>query len=261
MINLNNASIKDKLKFLISMSIFLMLLIAGSVLSINTVLSNKQALLHELNALTKVTSLAITPSLIFDNRTDAQHTLATLKAHQNIVYAAVTKTSQQQTFAVYSREGDWVIPENLINSCEHNYFSLRFMQVCKPLIFDQIEYGRIVLVISLDAVYYRLLKEMGTALLALGFAALLIFWFLEKIAKKLSDPILELVAISEDIKQSGDYQQRANISSTDEIGRLGTAFNSMLEQIDSRNKALEQQKNTLEEQVQRRTHDLQKKNQ
>ena len=260
MSRLNNASIRDKLKFLISMSILLMLLIAGSILTVSTFLSNKQVLQNELNALTEVTSLAITPALIFDNRIDAQQILTTLKAHQNVIYAAVSKTSHQQPFAVHLRKGNWLIPENLIKNCnDKNSFNLRFMQVCKPLIYDQIEYGHIILVISLDNIYQRLLKEMGIALLGLMLAGLLIFWFLEKIAKKLSDPILELVAISENIKHSDDYQQRANIASTDEIGQLGTAFNDMLEQIDGRNKALKQQKDTLEEQVQTRTLDLQTK--
>jgi diguanylate cyclase (GGDEF)-like protein len=253
---LNNASIKDKLKFLISMSILLMLLIAGSVLTINTVLSKKQALQHELEALVKITSLAITPALIFDNDTDAQQTLTTLKADHHVIYAAVIKADQQQPFAIYLRKGEWMIPEKLKTGCQHNSLSLRFMQLCKPLIFDQVDYGRIVIVINLDDIYNHLLMEMGATILALGFAALLIFWFLEKIAKKLSDPILELVAISDNIKYSGDYQQRATINSSDEIGQLGTAFNSMLEQIDSRNQALEQQKDTLEEQVQARTYDL-----
>lgn len=253
---LNNASIRDKLKFLISMSILLMLLIAGSVLTINTVLSNKQVLQNELNALTEVTSLAITPALIFDNSNDAEQTLTTLKAHKNVIYAAVTKVGQQKPFAVYLRKGEWIIPENLKTGCEHNSFSLKFMQVCKPLVFDRVDYGRIILVISLHDIYQRLLKEMGIALLGLGFAALLIFWFLEKLAKKLSDPILELVTISEDVKHSGDYHQRATVISTDEIGRLGKSFNDMLEQIDSRNKALKKQKDTLEDQVQTRTHDL-----
>ncbi|MFW5443713.1 MAG: EAL domain-containing protein [Methylococcaceae bacterium] len=240
------------------MSIFLMLLIAGSVLSVNTLLSNKLVLQNELNALTEVTSLAITPALIFDNQVDAQQTLNILNAHKNVIYSAVIKTNQQQPFAVYLREGKWQIPENLITRCEPQGFSINFMQVCKPLIFDQVEYGRIVLVINLHNIYQRLLKEMGLALLGLAIAAFLIFWFLEKIAKKLSDPILELVNISEDVKHSGDYQKRATVSSTDEIGRLGKAFNDMLEQIDSRNEALKQQKNTLEEQVQTRTRDLTK---
>ena len=255
---LYNASIKNKLKFLISMSLLLMLLIAGSLLMINTVLSNKQILQHELNALTEVTSLAITPALIFDNHADAQQTLETLKAHKNVIYAAVSKTNQQP-FASYLRKGEWAIPKNLITNCESNKFSLKFMQVCKPLIFKNTDYGHIIIIISLDAIYHRLLKELGFALLGLTFAALLIFWFLEKVAKRLSDPILELVTISEDIKHSGNYQQRAAITSTDEIGQLGRAFNDMLEQINSRNQALNQQKETLEQQVQARTKALQKK--
>lgn len=233
-----------------------MLLISGSVLTINTLFSNKLALQNELAALTEVTSLTITPALIFDNHSDARQTLTALKAHQNVIYAAVTKAGEQQPFAVYLREGEWVLPENLTASCEHNSFTFRFMQVCKPLIFDQVDYGRIVLVISLDKIYQRILKEMVTALFGLGFAALLIFWFVEKLAKKLSAPILELVSISESVKYSGDYQQRVTVTSGDEIGRLGQAFNGMLEQIDSRNEALKQHKESLEDQVETRTRDL-----
>ncbi len=241
------------------MSLLLMLLIAGSVLMINTVLSNKQVLQHELNALTEVTSLTITPALIFDNSADAQQTLTSLKAHKNIIYAAVTKTGQQQPFAVFSRHSNEIIPEKFITNCGPISFSLEFMQVCKPLTFDRTEYGHIILIISLNDIYNRLLKELAIALLGLAFAALVIFWYLEKIAKRLSDPILELVSISEDIKHSSNYQQRATITSTDEIGQLGLAFNDMLEQIHNRNQALNQQKDTLEDQVQARTQDLQHK--
>jgi len=255
MIHLNNASIKDKLKFIISMSILLMLLLAGSVLTINTLLSNKQALQHELNALTEITSLAITPALIFNDDIDALQTLNTLKAHNNVIYAAVTKKGQQQPFVVYFRDKNHSIPENLRNNCQQHTFNLKFMQVCKPLIFDKVDYGHIVLVLGLDNIYQRLLKEMGFALLALAIAALLIFWFIEKTAKKLSDPVLELVAISKKVKHSADYQQRATITSNDEIGELGSAFNDMLEQIDSRNLDLKHQKDTLEDQVKKRTHE------
>ena len=255
---LNNASIRDKLRFLLSMSILLMLLIAGSVLMINTVVSNKLALHDELEALTEITSLAITPSLIFDNKADAQQTLNTLKAHKKIIYGAVIKTDQQQPFAAYLQAQDWKLPDNLTIDCKHNNFTLRFMHICKPLIFDQVEYGRIVLVISLQNIYHRLFKEMGIAFLGLALAALLIFRYMEKIAKKLSDPILELVAISEEVQKSGDYQKRTTVNSNDEIGLLGKTFNEMLEQIHSRNIALNAQKDTLEEQVQQRTQDLTK---
>ncbi|NOQ16204.1 MAG: EAL domain-containing protein [Methyloprofundus sp.] len=254
--HLNNASIKDKLRFLLSMSILLMLLIAGSVLTINTLLSNKLVLHNELDALTEVTSLAITPALIFDNHTDAQQTLTTLKAHKNVIYAAVIKANQQQPFAAYTRQGGRKTPINLTINCKHDSFSLWFMQVCKPLIFDKIDYGKIIIVISLDNVYQRLLKEMGLALLGLGIAALGIFWTLEKVAKRLSGPILELVTLSEEIKHSGDYQKRVSVTSHDEIGQLGKAFNNMLEQIHSRSEELQYQKDTLEDQVRTRTLDL-----
>lgn len=149
------------------MSLLLMLLISGSTLLINTLLSNKQVLQHELNALTEITSLAITPALIFDNNSDAQQTLTTLKAHKNVIYAAVTKTNQQKPFAVFLRKGDWKIPKKLTTNCEPNTFSFKFMQVCKALVFDSVDYGQIILIISLEDLYQQILKEIGFALLGL----------------------------------------------------------------------------------------------
>ncbi len=46
------------------------------------------------------------------------------------------------------------------------------------------------------------------------------------------------------------------MTSNDEIGRLGKAFNDMLEQVHSRNEELKYQKNSLEDQVQKRTYAL-----
>lgn len=233
-----------------------MLLIAGSILLVNTYISNRQILNNELQALTQVTSLAITPSLVFENQDDAHQTLHTLQAHQNIIYAAVLKRTEKQPFASFKDQHFSL--DNLPKLCAEESSHLRYLHVCKTLSFDGVDYGQIIIVSSLDSLYKRLLKEMGIAMLGLGLAALLIFWILEKFAKKLSDPILELVAVSKDIKHSGDYQKRADIHSNDEIGLLGKAFNDMLVQIHSRNEDLNYQKDHLEELVAQRTLDLTK---
>jgi signal transduction histidine kinase/DNA-binding response OmpR family regulator len=259
MSRLANASIKDKLRLLICASILFMLLVSGVILMINSFLSNRSVFNNEVNALTEVTTLAITPALIFDNKEDAQQVLETLKAHKNIIYAAVLKTDQQHAFAYYQREGNWQSPKDNLaafNACQEAEFSLSFLSTCKSLIVDGIDYGKILLVISLRDIYQRLVEELVLAMLGLMIASVLILLIMEKFAQKLSDPILELLAISEEIRQSGKYDKRATIQSTDEIGRLGQAFNSMLDKIQHWNNALTHQKENLEELVEERTQDL-----
>jgi len=214
---------------------------------------------NEANALAEITTLAITPALIFNNPVDAQLTLETLQAHKDIVYAAVIKPNQQHPFAYYQRAGDWKIPEKeLIQSsyCQDHQFSLTYLSVCKPLVLDDVNWGKMVLVISLHDIYQRLGRELAIAICGLLMASWIIFLIMERFAKKFSDPILELLAISEDVRQSGKYEKRATIQSSDEIGRLGQAFNNMLDKIQHWNNSLQHQKENLEELVEERTRDL-----
>ncbi len=236
-----------------------MLFVAGSIMMVNAFLSNRAVLLHEVNALTEVTALAIIPPLMFDDQNDARKTLETLKAHKNIVYAAVFKNNQNKPFAFFQSQ-DWasMAEERFpgINRCQKPQFTLTHLSVCKTLTFDGAVQGKITLVISLYEIYQRILKELLIALLGLIAAAAVIFLFLEKVSKKMTDPILELLAISEEVSQSGRYQQRAKIYSQDEIGRLGQAFNIMLDRIQCWHEKLINRKELLEELVEERTVDL-----
>ncbi len=81
---------------------------------------------------------------------------------------------------------------------------------------------------------------------------------MEKMSKKLTNPILELLSISEEVISSGQYKKRAAIQSADEIGRLGQSFNVMLDKIQFWHDALNNQKNNLELIVKKRTKDLTK---
>lgn len=238
-----------------------MLFVAGSILMINSFFSSRSVLSHEVNALAEVTSLAITPSLIFDQRKDAQQTLETLHAHNNIIYAAVLKTEEQQVFALYQRTPELQLPRaGLLDfeKCLDYAFSLTSLTVCKPLVFDNITYGTIVIALSLNDVYQRSFTELGIALLGLILASGLIFLILDKFIQKLTVPVLELLAISEQVSKSGKYDLRATILSSDEIGRLGQAFNIMLEKIQIWNDILTKQKEALEELVKERTHEKNK---
>ena len=79
-----------------------------------------------------------------------------------------------------------------------------------------------------DGLYGRMVVHLGTALLLL--AAILSVVYL--VAAQIARPLRGLANVAEQVRLTADYTQRAQWHSTDEIGRLFTAFNSMLAQLD-----------------------------
>ena len=261
MFQYNDASIRDKLRLLLSIGVALMLVIAGSILLINSFLTNRAVVNQEIQALAEVTSLAIVPALMFDDKQDARQTLHTLSANKSIVYAAVIKPGQQHPFAFYERKGKEKLVEKtleIFTDCQQQKFSFYYLNACKPLVYDGIEFGEILLVISLNGIYQSLIKMIAIAFLGLLIASWLIIIVLDRVSKKLTNPILELLNVSEQISQSGNYEIRASVNSKDEIGRLGLGFNGMLDKIESSHQALHDQNEKLEDNVAQRTQDLTK---
>ena len=71
-----------------------------------------------------------------------------------------------------------------------------------------------------------------------------------------TDPVLRLARLAENVSIREDYSLRGTVESRDEIGTLVTAFNDMLERIRQRDVALQNLNNELEERVQKRTAEL-----
>ncbi len=253
MFNFNTASIRHKLKFMLSMSIVFMLLVAGSILAVNTFFTNRLVLLEETDALAEITGQSIIPALIFDDKEVADKTLEALSTHNNIEYVAAIKLAQQEPISVV-RKTEVIEIEKEFAHCPLQHFTFTHLFLCKKLIFDGEEQGQLQMIISLKGIYQRLFWQISLAIGWLLFSSLFIFWLMDRFSRRLIDPILELLSISENVATSGRFDIRANVSdSNDEIGRLGKAFNTMLEKTQFWHDQLLNQKETLEEMVEKRT--------
>ena len=93
--------------------------------------------------------------------------------------------------------------------------------------------------------------------------SVVVFLFCFKVAgvvrRKLGDPLQELTRVVHDISRSRDYSRRVEHESDDEIGVLVAEFNSMLEQIEHRDRRLGRHREMLEQRVQERTLQLESK--
>lgn len=87
-----------------------------------------------------------------------------------------------------------------------------------------------------DSLYSRMWLHLGTALVLLG----CILSLVTLVARQIAKPLQQLARVADEVRKSGDHTLRAHWSSSDEIGRLVTAFNGMLAQLD-RERLLQQE--------------------
>ena len=81
-----------------------------------------------------------------------------------------------------------------------------------------------------------------------------------RMQKLVLGPILELVRTTERVSGEKNYAIRCPVISRDEIGLLVAGFNEMLAQIEHRNQELQHHRDNLEEEVTRRTAELEATN-
>jgi len=87
-----------------------------------------------------------------------------------------------------------------------------------------------------DSLYSRMWLHLGTALVLLG----CILSLVTLVARQIAKPLQQLARVADEVRKSGDHTLRAHWNSSDEIGRLVTAFNGMLAQLD-RERLLQQE--------------------
>ncbi len=87
-----------------------------------------------------------------------------------------------------------------------------------------------------EGLYARMWLHLGTALVLLG----CILSLVTLVARQIAKPLQQLARVADEVRRSGDHTLRAHWSSRDEIGRLVTAFNDMLAQLD-RERLLQQE--------------------
>ena len=127
----------------------------------------------------------------------------------------------------------------------------------KPLTFERAvkvngqTVASLQVLVSYADVEARIFYLIGYSAIAFLFAigiAVAVGWLVQKIV---SDPLVSLNKVSQDVIEQGNYSVRSSIGNRDELGQLAKAFNRMLAHIEQRDLMMEKQ-------VNQRTRELQK---
>ena len=184
----------------------------------------------------KITSEYCAASLLFEYNDEAANNLDKLKSIPNILNACLFN-KDGEIFAEFTRNGESKItyprPEKDTYRFEDNY-----LHVFQSVEYMGSMYGTLYLRISTAELTAKIYELIG--LLAIMSLILLTLAYLlaNKFQKIITKPILDLASVTNNLSSTNDFSQRVTPEGKDEISTLYSGFNNMLEQIESRDKKI-----------------------
>jgi signal transduction histidine kinase/CheY-like chemotaxis protein len=129
------------------------------------------------------------------------------------------------------------------------------IEVDAPIVSGGVNVGRFILVADTSDLADQLWSSLRGALLGGLFALILGLFVAARLQRGLTRPLRELSDTIWRIRSAHDYDARVEAKSNDEVGVLIDSFNTMLEEIQTRDQRLEAHRRNLEKEVTDRTQD------
>jgi len=249
-----NMAIKQKLIAIVMLTCMVTLVGVGSTFMFWQWRGLRNSMKADLQTKARITADNCKAALTFEDVEDAEKTLKALKADSSIVFGCIHKKNGE-LFASYAHtETDKVHLCAIIKKEEG--FNNRRLTVFEPIVLDNEKIGIVCLRSDLNPMYAALKRNAANTVAVLLLAALAAYIISSKLQRFISEPILGLAKVAQDVSEKKDYSARAFKNTNDEVGLLIDSFNEMLEQIQQRDSELVKAKGALELRVQERTAEL-----
>jgi signal transduction histidine kinase len=195
-------------------------------------------------------------ALLFDDQQAAENTLSALRQTPQVVWAVVVRPDGS-LFAQYTRDPN--IQPNLqrflaADESSHSWMNPKSVLLGSRIIFAGKPIGAVYLLAETSALRHGTLQFglLAVPILLLCFTIALAVTSATR--NLVTAPLTGLAETAQIVTRKKDYSVRAaKPRTTDELSFLVESFNQMLEQIQARDRALEESRSILEQRVQERT--------
>ena len=252
-----NLSIKRKQMLIITLTSTVALLLASSAFIYYEIITFRNSVKENLSSLADVLSYNSTAALTFNDPSVARDLLNCLSSEPHVIQAVLYNKNAQR-FARYSRkqQNAEIEPPNL--PPEGYVFGENSVAYGTKVQMQGEQLGWIYLEADLAPLKQRVQQYVSIVLLVSLASLLAALLISSRLQRLVSDPILQLARLARMVSFEKNYSARATPASTrDEVGELIQGFNEMLEQIQTRDVALQTARDDLERRVTERTHALQ----
>ncbi len=205
--------------------------------------STRAAMTREVTALADVVGSASGAALAFRDAEAARQTLEAFGVRPNIVAASLHDLSGEP-LAGFRHDGKKAEPlgTRVVESAE---FRGGRLLVRRPVRYRGSLLGSVALEADLSEMNARTMRFGSTSLLLFAAAAGAGILLASRLQRVVSVPILALAGAAQKVTREKAYGVRVAKSEDDEIGGLTDAFNGMLEEVQSRDQALQQAQGKL----------------
>jgi signal transduction histidine kinase len=256
MFSFADKSIKVKLMMLFTATATIALIVACSAFWVYETFAYLATLQHESATIAQMLAESSAAAVTFNDANTARETLSVLRAEPRIQQACIYDRTGR-TLAVYDRRSDTDDDCPAASGSQSFHFTPAYLLIHYPVILEKDTVGELYIRIGLNEMYVRLARFGAIGLAVLCLASLVAVALSSRWQRLISDPIIHLTHIAGRVSADANYSLRAAKSSNDETGVLIEQFNAMMEQINRRDRALQEAQDKLELRVEERTRDLQ----
>jgi len=223
--------------------------------------SKRQDLGDSLSILSRTIGINASAALVFRDPETATEIMAALSSNEDVI-AAQLYDKHWNKFAVYESplekhseqlkvvqqlyEEVSSVPSTIIEEKQSVTFNGDHIVAFEPIQAQTGLVGYIILQGSLDRLYATARQQVVFAGILLLVALMLTFLLTNWLQMLISRPVLDLSIQMKSVSDSNDYSLRVKADGRDEFAQLNRGFNTMLEQIQQRDLALEEAKDTAE---------------
>lgn len=238
-------SVRAKIISVVLLTATLALLFAGIAMLTHDVAVYREAWISDMRTQAGIVSRATAPALAFDDRESALHNLAALAARTD-VHAAALYTLDGARYALWTRAGQAPPPARAPAALAATRIRGERLDVWLPVQNNGELLGHIYLRATYD-VHDRIAAYVGIlgVVMLAGIGVALVSS--AALSRVITDPLDSMAAVAREVVGRRDYALRARKTSDDEIGVVVDAFNSMLDEVQQRTRALEQSESALRE--------------
>jgi signal transduction histidine kinase len=233
------------------------LLLACAVLVVYDAISFRDLVVKQLSIQAQIAGANSVSALIFNDPRVASETLQSLEASPDVLSAHIY-TGEGRLFASYWRDQAGELDPPLAvtgNRIEAYTVGLDGVVLTRRIVIDGDTVGVISIRSTLQALYERLATYSAIVVFVL-IVSLAAALFVSRVAQRtISRPLGALAAVARRVADQEGSAIRAETdpSAPDEIASLVHSFNEMLARVESRERALQQARELLEERVRQRT--------
>ncbi len=216
----------------------------------------REDLMKSISAQASVIASISTAELATNNRAEGVKTVQALKNIENIQYAGILDKNGNN-FALYVRPGLVMHPHHHHKKeGAYHIHTMTYIEVVAPAILMHEQIGTIHIRSSMAPVYEMMGWNLLITFAAASGAFLVAVVMLLNLLSAITSPIQSLITLIKKVSHENNFTLRSEFHSNDELGTLTLGFNTMLEQIQTRDDKLAQYRKELEEKVAQRTASL-----